>query len=29
MMGGLALYAFMMLWGHAHLIGVALLPGWG
>ncbi len=27
--GGLALYAFMLLWGHAHLIGIALLPGWG
>jgi hypothetical protein len=23
---GLVLYAFMLLWGHAKLIGVALLP---
>lgn len=26
---GMALYAVMLLWGHARLIGVPLLPGWG
>lgn len=25
---GIALYVFMLLWGHARLIGVPLVPGW-
>ena len=25
---GIGLYAFMLLWGHARLIGVPLIPGW-
>ena len=25
---GLALYAVMLLWGHARLIGIPLVPGW-
>jgi len=26
---GLIFYGFMLTWGHAHLIGIALMPGWG